>query len=136
MTFEFPRSHEYGPPSRRTAYGWSDPPQEEVGMPVGFRMRVGQGNSYVTFGWFVAYSTGFEFQTVASLVIPDALNDMTRVDDVRTKLRGGLNVEMVWPDGQTLRSRSISDGQPDGPALTRHPEGGSGGETHWREKDS
>lgn len=133
MSFQFPEPRQYGPAAGRRAYAWRDPPTNEVGMPVGCRMRFGRGVGQLSVGWFVAYSTGIEFQTVASLVVPDAPDNRPEQQELRLRLLAGLSLEVVLPGGQKVPRRLIAATEPESPVLTRHPGSGSGSASQWRE---
>ena len=107
MNFEFPTPKKRGPASRRWPLPWSDPPEGEVGMPVGYRFRFIQpALAQLTVGEFVAYSTGVEFETVATLVMSDPPHNRLELDDLRTRLLSGLAVEIILPDGTVVSARS------------------------------
>lgn len=139
MNFEFPTPKKRGPASRRWPLPWSDPPEGEVGMPVGYRFRFTQpALAQLTVGEFVAYSTGVEFETVATLVMSDPPDNRLELDDLRTRLLSGLAVEIILPDGTVVSARSSGSPatEPQPPALTRLWHGRGGGRAHWTQRDT
>jgi len=107
-------------------------------MPVGYRFRFAGSSSALTVGWFVAYSSGCEFQSIADFMIAQPPDNPVALNRLRTELLAGLNLHVVMPDGTALSAQSFwnNDVEPAAPVLTRRSLGGGGGDAYWRQRDS